>query len=169
MWLLHFTLSLLREAKHVQGCWGGVIPLPALSPPLSSPLPLFSSSPGAPFAVSHSYPLLSLSLPLPVDLCLFPCTFLPSQRCHFFGWQAQLCPVMDPFEPAGSSFVWHEAALCSSHKSQPCSLPCCQHLDTWTECASIFCKMGDMLWSLFWFVWKVGLPFLWSTIMLNGQ
>lgn len=163
MLLLHFTLSPLCEAKHLQGCCGGVIPLHKLS--VSSSFPSSSSLLLQPWCSLCCFSLLPPPLSPPACGSLFfPLHFL---TFPFWMTGSAVDPVGDPFEPAGSSFVSHEAAPCLFPQKPALQSPCCQHLETWTECTSILCKMGHMLWSLVWSVWKVRLSFFWRTIMLN--
>lgn len=120
MLLLHFTLSPLCEAKHLQGCCGGVIPLHKLS--VSSSFSSSSSLLLQPWCSLCCFSLLPppLSLPLPVGLCFSPFIFLHS----LFGWQAQLWILwgihLSQLEAASSHMRLPRA---SSHKSQPCSPP----------------------------------------------
>lgn len=164
--LLHFTLSPLHEAKHVQGCCGALIPLHALSIPSSF---LSSSSPPAlVFPLLFLTPSPPLSLPLLVGLGLFPCTFLHfpevppflmivsavscdgsiraswKQLCHAWG-----CPVPLPTKaspaspPAATTLKSEQEPLPYSAKWEICCEVCFGLFEEW-----------DCL-------------FFWRTIMLN--
>lgn len=69
-------------------------------------------------------------------LCVF-CSFLNifSRKCHQLHWWAQMRDVVCSWQSqlglAGSSPVWHGAALVSPHRDS-CS-PYCWHLDTDTQ------------------------------------